>query len=216
MKIFRDIEQGSDEWKRIRKARPTASRFSDIITAAKGELSKSATGYIRELIGEAFCPDFEYWTGNQFTERGKDLEPVAREAFASVINLKVEQVGFVLGADGVCGCSPDALLLDDDGNIVAGVEIKCPTPKTHIAYVLDGGLPDEYRQQVHGSLAVTGLGEWHFWSFFPGLAPHHHVVRRDEYTAKVESALKSFVAQYHEMYAIAEKKLRVREIRNLN
>ena len=186
MKVFTDLIQGTDEWKAIRKGKPTASRFSDIITAAKGDLSKSAGGYIRELIGEAFVPDWEPWQGNADTERGKVLEADARDAFAAETGLPLEEVGFCLADDGICGCSPDALIAGDLGYI-SGVEIKCPIPKTHIGYVLDGGLPDAYKQQVHGSMAVTGLNEWHFWSFFPGLRHHHVVVKRDDYTEKLAS-----------------------------
>lgn len=205
-----DVEQGTDAWKMARKGKPTASRFADIITAAKGELSKSATGYIRELIGECYCPDWEPWQGNQFMDRGKELEPEAREAFASMTGLEVEQVGFVIADDGICGCSPDGLIWDGSAAAyVAGVEIKCPIPKTHIGYIMEGGLPDDYRQQVHGSMAVTGLSEWHFYSYFPGMKPHHVIVQRDEYTAKVEAALKEFVTKYREAMAIANEKVKL-------
>lgn len=209
MKIFRDLEQGSEQWKAIRKGKPTASRFSDIITSSKGELSKSANGYIRELIGECFCPDWEPWQGNFFTERGKELEAEALDAFTATTELNVERVGFVLADDGICGCSPDALIVGTDGQPIAGVEIKCPAPKTHIGYVLDGGLPAEYRQQVHGSLAVTGLPEWRFWSYFPGLRPLHVVVTPDDYTAKIKAALADFVTLYRREMEAAIPKLKI-------
>lgn len=206
MKIIRDLIQGSDEWKVVRKGKPTASRFSDIITAAKGELSKSSTSYIRELIGEVFCPDWEPWQGNQFMERGKEFEQEARECFAAETQLNVEEVGFCIADDGICGCSPDGLIFEN-GNPITGVEIKCPIPKTHIQYVMEGGLPDDYRQQVHGSMAVTGLNHWHFFSYFPGMRHHHVIVQRDEYTTKIEAALKDFVEKYREAMEIAMKKL---------
>lgn len=211
MKVFADLIQGTDEWLRIRKGHPTASRFSDIITAAKGDLSKSASGYIRELIGECFCPEFQYFAGNKFTERGKELEPEARNAFAVEAGLVVEQVGFCLSDDGVSGCSPDGLIRADTqaGPYLAGVEIKCPTPKIHVGYVLDGVLPDEYKQQVHGSMAVTGLNEWHFWSYFPGMRHFHLVVKRDEYTEKLAQSLALFVNEYKAAHAIAIPRLRI-------
>ena len=196
MTIFTDIVQGSADWLALRKGRPTASRFSDIITASKGELSKASHAYIRELIGECFVPDFEYWNGNADTERGKILEDEARQAFANTIKFSVEQVGFCLSSDGVSGCSPDGLVRGKDGEYAFGVEIKCPTPKVHIGYIIDQELPDAYKQQVHGSMAVTGLDEWHFWSYCRGLKPFHIIVSRDEYTDKLEDALALFVADY--------------------
>lgn len=201
MKVYRDIIQGSDAWKLLRKGKPTASSFSEIITAAKGELSKSSDRYINRLIGECICPDFEPWTGNFATERGKELEPEARAAFSAEAGVNIEEVGFCLADDGICGCSPDALIVGPNKEFVSGVEIKCPFPETHVSYVRAGGLPDDYRQQVHGSMAVTGFREWHFWSYLRGARPHHVVVQWDEYTNKVAAALSAFVAQYREAHA---------------
>lgn len=207
MKIYRNITQGSEEWLALRKGRPTASRFDEIVTAT-GLPSKSANAYIRELIAECFCPDFVNWRGNADTERGQELEPQAREAFASETGLTLDQVGFVIADDGTCGCSPDSLIMMG-GHHIAGLEIKCPSPKTHVGYVLDGVLPDTYKQQVHGGMAITGLGVWHFFSFFPGLKPLHVVVRRDEYTEKMECHLRDFVDRYKRAMDDAVPKLKI-------
>lgn len=207
MKIYKDITQGSEEWLAIRKGRPTASRFSEIITAT-GLPSKSAGAYIRELIAECFCPDFSSWAGNIYTDRGAELEPVAREAFTEQTGIQLEQVGFVLSDDGVCGCSPDSLI-QLCGDYRAGLEIKCPSPKAHVGYVLDGVLPADYKQQVHGSMAITGLNTWHFWSYFPGMKPLHVVVERDAYTEKMKDALAEFVPNYKAAMAEAKPKLQI-------
>lgn len=207
MTIYKDIEQGTEEWAAIRKGRPTASRFDEIVTAS-GAPSKSSNAYIRELIAECFCPDFSAWVGNIYTDRGQQLEPEAREAFAKATGLTVDQVGFVISADGVCGCSPDSLVMEN-GVPVAGLEVKSPTPKMHVSYVLDGVLPPAYAPQVHGSMVVTGLKQWHFWSYFPGMKPLHVLVKRDEYTDKIEGALKDFVEKYKEAMAAAIPKLKL-------
>ena len=200
MNIFRDIEQGTDEWKLLRKGKPTASNFSSIVTAAKCELSKSADGYINDLIGESFAPVFEpVFQGFWMTRRGTQLEPQARLMFEAHTGFKVEQVGFVLHDNEILGCSPDGLIADA-GQYIAGLEIKCPSPGTHVSYVRAGIVPDEYKQQVHGSMIVTGLNQWHFWSYFPGMKPFHIVVIRDEYTEKMEKALLQFCDRYKEVY----------------
>lgn len=207
MKVFKDIIQGSPEWKLLRKARPTASGFSEIVTP-KGETSKSAKGYMRELIAEAFCPEYEYFAGNRYTEQGKLMEPEAREAFIAHTGLNAEQVGFCLSDDGVCGCSPD-LLVVMAGEYVGGCEIKVPSPKTHVSYVLDGVLPDEYKAQVHSSMAITGIRTWSFWSYFPGLKPLHVVTVWDAYTDKINAARQQFVADYKAAMADALPKLKL-------
>ncbi len=196
MIVHPHILQGSEAWERLRTGRPTASRFSDIITAAKGELSKSAQGYMVELISQCFCPGWSDFLGNKWTDRGTEMEPEAREAFIQHTGLNVVQVGFCTRDDTVAGCSPDGLIVDADGNYIAGIEIKSPSPKVHIGYILDGKLPNDYKQQVHGSMAVTGLNEWHFWSYYPGIQPFHIVVQRDEYTEKVSASLDSFLIDY--------------------
>jgi predicted phage-related endonuclease len=126
------------------------------------------------------------------------MEPEARKAFEQHTGAATEQVAFVTAEKWghVVGCSPDSLILNMIGQPVAGLEIKCPSPFTHAEYIEDGELPDQYKAQVHGSMAVTGLNEWHFFSYFPGLQPLHLVVKRDEYTAKIEAAIDQFVIEY--------------------
>lgn len=207
MQVFKDIVQGGPEWRLLRKGKPTASNFDQIITPG-GKPSKSAQGYMRELIAECFCPDYEYFAGNRYTEQGKQLEPEAREAFLAHTGLKGEQVGFCLADDGVCGCSPDGLIVMA-GEYVGGYEIKVPAPKTHVEYVLDGILPNEYRAQVHASMAITGLRTWGFWSFYPGLKPLHVITKWDAYTDAVNAARRQFVTDYKAAMADALPKLQL-------
>lgn len=197
MKIHKGFLQGSEEWFALRRGRVTASNFKRIITPAKAEYSKQAKSYMRDLLVECFCPDFAKFEGNKWTDRGTEMEPEARAAFELHTGLKTEQVAFVTSPrwDHVVGCSPDSLIVEN-GAYVAGLEIKCPSPFTHAEYIEREELPDEYKAQVHGSMAVTGLNQWHFFSYFPGLQPFHLVVTRDEYTAKLEAAIDQFVIEY--------------------
>lgn len=209
MNIIKELTQGTPEWLAIRKGKPTASNFDKIVTAAKCELSKSADGFINDLIGETFAPDFEpEFQGNWLTRRGNELEPQARLAFQVYTALDVETVGFCVHDNGILGCSPDALI-KDGGEYVAGLEIKCPAPGTHVGYVRTGGMPDTYKQQVHGSMIVTGLRQWHFWSFFPGMQPHHVLVTWDDYTDKMQASLLKFCDLYRTAYEQTVNKLKL-------
>jgi len=198
MKVYKDIIQGTPEWLMLRKGRPSASRFSEIITP-KEKPSSSANGYMRELIAETFCPTYEQWKGNKYTDAGTALEPEAREAFAKHTGLTLEQVGFCLADDGICGCSPDSLITEC-GSYVAGLEIKCKSPMVHTDYVMDGILPPDVTAQIHGGLVITGLSEWHFWSYYPGMKPLHVIVKPDDFTEKLKDALSAFVVGYKAEY----------------
>ncbi len=198
MKIHKGFLQQSEEWYALRRGRVTASNFKKIITPAKAEYSKQSAGYMRDLLVESFCPDYAKFLGTFWTERGTEMEPEARKAFEAHTGLVTEQVAFVTSErwQHVVGCSPDSLIKNAAGEYVAGLEIKCPSPFTHAEYIEEGTLPDEYKAQIHGSLAVTGLNEWHFFSYFPGLSPLHLVIRRDDYTQKLTDALDRFVIEY--------------------
>ena len=94
------------------------------------------------------------------------------------------------------GCSPDSLIVNAAGDYIEGLEIKCPQVDTHVKYLMEGVLPDDYKLQVHGSMAVTGLDRWHFVSFFPELPALHLVIERDAFTEKVSAALDQFIIEY--------------------
>jgi hypothetical protein len=130
------------------------------------------------------------------------MEPLARAAFESRLSLEVTEVGFISREDGVIGCSPDGLI-SRDGKHVEGLEIKCPLPKTHLRYLLDGGLPDTYKPQVHFSMMVTGL-PWHFFSYCPGMKPLHLFIEPDDYTTKLQVMVEDFVSEYSAMWNMAK------------
>lgn len=133
--------------------------------------------------------------------RGNLLEPLAREAYELKTGHKVTEVGLCVHDDGGFGCSPDGLIMIDLGVngggecLHHGLEIKCPIPETHAKYLLSGGLPDEYKPQVHHSMAATGLPRWDFWSFCPGLPSLLVTVHRDEYTERFLAGLLSLSAE---------------------
>ena len=196
MIISENVEQGSEQWFNLRKGRATASQFKKILTPT-GKKSASAKGYMRVLARECICADPMEFFGNKYTEWGNEHEPDARDLFETETGLKVHEVGFVNRADDApVGCSPDGLIMDDAGNYVGGLEIKCPQVDTHVGYLLDGELPSDYKMQVHGSMAVTGLPYWYFMSYFPGLNPLIIKVERDAFTDTVSTALDDFVIEY--------------------
>ena len=209
--IIHEMKQYSPEWWAIRKGIPTASRARDLITAKTGALSTSSAPYINELIADRLGLGEPPIEPTEWMIRGSELEPEARRFFTFATELQVREVGFITNDEGSAGCSPDSLIpaygetLFDEitadqwqvpPNVFhAGLEIKCPMTKTHIGYLLNGGLADYYKQQVHFSLALTGLDVWYWMSYHPELEPLIVPVKRDEYTAMVEKAIAVFIVE---------------------
>ena len=80
MKHYYDIIQGTDEWLQIRCGRITATSCSELIMEKKS--NKGYQDLIKRIAYERHTGELaESWGGNKHTERGKELEPIAREAF---------------------------------------------------------------------------------------------------------------------------------------
>lgn len=190
------MPQRSDAWFAARRGIPTASRFDMVLTPKTGNPSASQAKLINELIAESVLPAEEgvILPITDEMEYGMKLEAEARCAYElEHTSGNVKEVGFVLHDSGLFGGSPDAFVGD-----VGGVEIKCPAAKTHIGYVRDGELPDDYKCQVHGHLIITGRPWWDFWSYCRHFDPFLVRVERDEFTAKLEAELFAFCARYNE------------------
>lgn len=190
--IHKDVLQGSPEWLALRLGRPTASEFDSLLTPKLAVKTGDAVQtFINKKVAEKLLgvrPGFSSWE----TEQGQILEDEARRRIVFEYDLQVRNVGFVVGEDGRCGCSPDGLIGDD-----SGLEIKCPAAHTHIAYLRAGVLPSEYAPQVHGSLYVTGRKEWRFFSYHRGLPALSLVVKRDEAIMEnIGKALAGFYQQF--------------------
>lgn len=202
MKIIPCI-QYSPEWWEARRGIPTASNFHKLISLADHSLKvKGSTSYICDLIADTVSLNPNFFSENNRpvspdVQRGKETEAEARKWFEMEVNEDVQQVGFITTDDGTFGCSPDGLV---GGN--AGLELKCPNPKTQVKYLLTPKfVPKEYVPQVHGSMLVTGCDRWWFCSYCPGFDPILILTQRDEYTLKLEAVLKQFLPLYREQLA---------------
>lgn len=201
MKIYSRLEipQQTEQWFKIRAGRPTASIAKSIMTPT-GRKSKGWENLFYDLVASSLNPYEVKFEGNIHTDRGNELEPIARQTFADLSGLDVQEVGFVIGDDECCGCSPDALIYRD-GKPIAGLEIKCPVLKTQIKHKFGPSIvPDDYPPQVHFSMAVTKLRYWFFMSYAEGVQPYIHLQEWDETTDKMSEYLSEFVAEYKQRY----------------
>jgi len=195
MKIL-DMEQGSPEWHAARLGIPTASRFKEIITPAKGEKSKQYKKYLYELLAERVTGEREESHTSEWMIRGTELEDAAREAYAFIRDMQVQQVGFVLNDEESIGVSPDGLIGED-----GGLEIKCPKASTVMRYIDEDRLPDEYKPQVQGCLWITGRAWWDFVVYHPSIELWVKRIYRDEvYIEKMRKHIGAFVLELEQTY----------------
>lgn len=179
-----DVEQGSDEWFKLRLGKLTASQFSKILSPT-GKVSTQAADLVNKKIAEKLTGEMEDNYTNPHMERGTELEPEALEFLNFTNGFNFKPVGFADSGMGY-GCSPDALDLDSK----IGCEIKCPMAKTHVKYLRSGKLPNEYFSQVQGSMLVTGFKQWVFMSYHPTMKPFIITVERDDdYINKLQELL---------------------------
>lgn len=174
MKII-DCEQGSDAWIEARLGIPTASCFDQIITPKKGEYSASAPKYAYKLIAEKLLRrQTDSLENLEWVEHGKMTESDAVNRYEFDYGVVAKKVGFITNNEGTIGASPDRIL---PNNI--GMEVKCPAPWTHIAYML-GDLGDKYKTQVQGQNYVGEFDSSVFWSYNAEFQPYRLETPRDE------------------------------------
>ena len=192
--IVINIEQGSEAWFQERCGRFTASKFSTLMS---GKSTKGYKDLILDIAGEAITGEVEESYSNANMERGKDLEPEARQEFTELIS-DVKEVGFCLPDSDIaewCGVSPDGML--PDGAIL---EIKCPLRKTHLNYLRNDRLPNEYKWQVQGQIFVTGAPYGYFMSYYPNMKPFILKVERDEQMiTDLETRIKEAITEVKEI-----------------
>lgn len=201
--------QGTTEWLNGRIGAITGSMFCEARKRLKsgpnkGEFSAAGKAYAFKLAIERISgqlldvPQFETWQ----MKRGNELEPEARLKYEERQGVLVEQTGLALTEDGLFGSSVDGLV-DEDGII----EIKCFVDPTKLQSILLEGDIGEVKDQVQGSLWVTGRKWADFILYCPQLScigKDLTVIRfnrDDNYIAELESDLLKFnelVNQYEQ------------------
>jgi hypothetical protein len=207
------IQQGTDEWDRIRIGRFTASEIYRLMEPSKREmtetelkarpksgkgssakliydyskLSDAALTYVNEKVAEVL-------TGQPKSQGyafplvwGNDHEEEAAEHFSNRTGLKIEKVGFFKYSDHAGG-SPDRMVGDD-----AILEIKCPyEPVNQIQYLL---LTDHYDVrrnyfnywcQCQANMLFTDTKLCHFCTYDPRMIQDKHKLTHIELPVDAE------------------------------
>lgn len=183
-----DIEQNTEEWDDIKVGKFSASSSDSLL------MPKTNTGYISlidKIIEERITwrkSESKAWSGNKFTERGHELEPIARDDYELRTFKNVKLIG-VIELDDWILCSPDSLI-DDDGL----QQIKCPIFNTQRKYLkiiekykddmndneLLMKISSKYYKQMQFELFVSDRSYNVFTSFHPCLKAIDLKLKRDE------------------------------------
>ena len=196
--IIIDVNQGSEEWLRLRLGLVSASRFKDVMTnpRSKAELfSATAKSYMLELIAEIITGEQKEISGRPL-DWGKDHEKNAQIEYAFEQGVTVNEIGICLTDDKQIGASPDGFIGD-----IGGLEIKCPyNSANHIATVVSGEMPKEHMAQVQGNMLVNSRQWWDFVSYDPRIDGKGRIFitrinRDDEYIEKLQVKLTAFLIE---------------------
>jgi len=204
-----DCEQGSSDWFQARLGCVTSSRIAEVVAKRKPRSKED-----KELVGQGLkkLPDLEcrvkmrlelvgeMLTGkatenyvSRWMKEGKEKEPEARAKYEVRFDADVRQVGFIYHREiSRAGFSPDGLV--GSSGIV---EFKCPKLETHLQYLYDDVIPEDYLPQIAWQLACCEDRQWvDFISFHPDLkAPYDIFHKRLERMDAVDAVIRGMEAE---------------------
>jgi hypothetical protein len=169
-----DIQQNTHEWVEIKLGKFSASICAELLMDKK---TVGYTGLIQKIIEERITgipSESKKFQGNVFTDRGHELEPIARNDYEFRTLTEIKQIG-VIELDEWVLCSPDGLI-GDNGLYQA----KCPIFNTQLEYLKTKKIPTNYYKQMQFELYVSGREYNVFNSYHPHLPPVDIIVNRDE------------------------------------
>jgi hypothetical protein len=228
-----NIQQGTEEWDKIRCGRFTSSEWHKLMECGKREMTKEElvarpkTGkgskttlvpdpskmgekgikYIRQKVWETLTGQPVQSPYAYPLVYGKETEPIAVEYIEKKFDWKTEAVGFQVFGE-YAGGSPDRLIGED-----AGLEIKCPSSDVQIDYLmltdhhdLKRNHPDHYWQCV-SLMLFTNRKTWHFCTFDPRMKKEKH--KLTHITIEWEKVEEDIDACVKALEAAVEEKLKL-------
>ena len=184
MEVFTEIEQGTQEWLDLRLGLITCSEIKTIRADGAG-----AQTYINGLAYERITGESSsVFAGNEWTERGHELEIVARDLYSQKTGNQVDQVSFIKNHG--FGYSPDGIVAN------GAIEIKAKQPQVQIAILRSGEIPKEHHDQLDGALLCADLYFIDFVSYCPNLPIFIKRVYRNERTEQL-AKMKALVDKYN-------------------
>lgn len=163
--IHTELQQGSDRWFEVRKGKCSSSESKSLYAAKKGFET-----YMIQKEAELHLQVIEPGASSFAMDRGKELEPIARDLFIQEKLLDVVEVGFVERPDLNAGWSPDGLVMSGEVDIISGIEIKCRNAVNHYR-VFKEGIDMPTYQQMQFAMAITDIPMMYFVAYNPDFDP---------------------------------------------
>ena len=210
MKIYRDLEQGTPEWHRVKAGVISGSRVKGLFTeAGKPRTGQTPWTLYRDLVAETLIGGPVDELSGGWIDRGKELEAEARAWLSMHLEADIEEVGFIASDDGSCGISPDGIIAE-----AVGVELKCPALKTHIGYLLEPEQLDaQYGLQCQLGLYVTGWPLWYLALYCPGQMGLVREIRPD---AELHERFAKVIPPFAKRVREAAERLRVEQFGDMD
>lgn len=191
MEIIHDIEQGSPEWIDLRLGIITCSEMSSIRADGAGAYTYINGLAFERLTGESSS----VFDGNEWTKRGHELEPVARQMYEKKTGINVSMVSFVKNKG--FGFSPDGLIYIKN-ILCGGLEIKVKQPAEQMHILRSGEIPKKHIDQLHGGLSCAELDWIDFVSYCPSLPLFIKRVYAEDCENEIKN-IESLVVKYNAM-----------------
>jgi putative phage-type endonuclease len=190
------MEQGTEEWRRARCGKVTASRVSDVLAKVKSGPSASRKNYMAELLIERLTgvPNEGFFSKEM--DWGKKHEAAARELYEFRTGNLIDTVGMIdHPLIPMAGASPDGIIGADGLG-----EFKCPNTATHLETILGKSIPKDYADQMQWQMACTGRRWCDFVSYDPRMPEemrlHIQRVERDEAKIReIEAEVRGFLIE---------------------
>lgn len=193
----RNVEQGGEDWMRLRLGVITASEVSNVIAKPRSGTAWTdmKKAYFHTLLAEV-CTGVSPEVNAKALAWGKQHEMDARTLFEFTSGVQVTEAPIIYRDESLrTACSPDGLCSND-----FGLELKCPfTSRDFVKFRLGGfdAIKSAYMAQVQYSMWVTGKDAWFFANYDPRMKRegiHHVVVERDEkFMAEFDTHVPDFI-----------------------
>lgn len=189
--------QGTDEWRRARAGRVTASRIESVMRKLKsGGFSADRANYLAELLTERLTGQpAEHYVSAEM-RWGIEHEDELFDAYGFRYDVEPVKVGFVPHPRiPMTGASPDRRV--GDRGLAEG---KCPNSATHLDYLLGEPIDRGYILQMQWQLACEERDWCDFVSYDPRMPEAlrlfvKRIERDDVLIAEIEREVRRFLGE---------------------